>query len=78
MTLIETMNQLNVLLATVARDLNKVHRGNKAASQRVRVGTIRLAKIGKRFREESVDAEKSGKFKKKPPTKKGKRKKKKR
>ena len=78
MSLNETMNQLSALLATVTRDLGKVHRGNKAAAQRVRVGTINLEKIAKRFRKESVAAERSGKFKKKPAAKKAKRKKKKR
>ena len=78
MSLNETMNQLSALLMTVTKDLGKVHRGNKAAAQRVRVGTIKLEKIAKRFRKESVDAEKSGKMKRKPPAKKGKRKKKKR
>ena len=78
MSLIETMNQLNALLLTVTKDLGKVHRGNKAAAQRVRVGTIHLEKIAKRFRKESVDAEKSGKLRKKPAPKKGKKRKKKR
>ncbi len=78
MSLADTMNQLNALLLSVTKDLGKVHRGNKAAAQRVRVGTIKLEKIAKRFRKESVTAEKSGKLKKKPTSKKTKRRKKKR
>ena len=86
MALSETMNQLNQLLVSVAKDLMKVHRGNKAAAQRVRTGTIKLERIAKIFRKESVQAEKTGKFKKKPgsrataktPSKKAKAKKKKR
>ena len=66
MSLAETMNQLNAILTTLLRDLGKVHRGNKAAAQRVRVGTINLEKVAKQFRKESVALEKSGKFKKKP------------
>ncbi|MBI5272559.1 MAG: hypothetical protein HY861_01075 [Chlamydiia bacterium] len=63
MTLKESMNQLNNLLAGLTRDLGKVHRGNKTAAQRVRVGTIKLEKIAKVFRKDSVAAEKSGRFK---------------
>ncbi len=66
MSLSETMNQLNHLLVNLVKDLSKAHRGNKAAAQRVRTGTIRLEKVAKVFRKESVTAEKSGKFKKKP------------
>ena len=65
MSLNDTMNQLNHLLMSLSKDLTKVQRGNKAAAQRVRVGTIKLEKIGRNFRKESVSAEKSGKFKKK-------------
>ena len=67
MSLNETMNQLNHLLMSVSKDLTKVQRGNKAAAQRVRVGTIKLEKISKVFRKESVLAEKSGKFRKEAP-----------
>jgi hypothetical protein len=66
MSLTETINHLNHLLATLSRDMTKVIRGNKAAAQRVRTGTIRLEKVAKLFRKESIKAEKSGKFKKKP------------
>ena len=66
----ETVHQLHSLLEQVAADLNKVHRGNKSAAQRVRVGTIHLTKIGKQFRQESVAAEKGGRFRKKPKKKK--------
>ena len=70
MALSDTMNELNHLLSSLIKDLPKVHRGNKAAAQRVRTGTIKLEKIAKRFRKESVSAEKSGRFKKKPKSKK--------
>ncbi len=65
MALNETMTLLHHLLAQLMKDLNKAARGNKTAAQRVRTGTIRLEKLGKVFRKESVTAEKSGKFKKK-------------
>jgi hypothetical protein len=45
-------------------DLEKAANGNKAASQRVRTGTVRLEKTAKKYRKESIKAEKSGSFKK--------------
>jgi hypothetical protein len=65
MALIDTMNQMSHLLEDLGKDLVKVQRGNKAAAQRVRIGTIKLTKIGKGFRKESVLAEKNGRLKKK-------------
>ncbi|MBU6384047.1 MAG: hypothetical protein KGR16_07015 [Verrucomicrobia bacterium] len=65
MALSETTAKLESLLSALSKDLLKVYRGNKSAAQRVRVGTIRLEKVGKLFRKESVDAEKTGKFRKK-------------
>ena len=65
MALIDTMNQMTDLLEGLRRDLIKVQRGNKAAAQRVRIGTIKLTKIGKGFRKESMLAEKNGRLKKK-------------
>jgi hypothetical protein len=65
MSLNDTMGKLEALLASVYKDLAKVGRGNKAAAQRVRVGTIKLEKIAKQFRKESVAAERGGKLKKK-------------
>jgi hypothetical protein len=74
MSLLETMGKLEQLLIGVTKDLNKVNRGNKAAAQRVRVGTLHLEKIGKQFRKESVAAEKAGKLRK-PSKKKAKKRK---
>ena len=65
MALHETVNQLESLLISLAKDLIKVGRGNKSAAQRARVGTIRLEKIGKLFRKESIHAERNGKIRKK-------------
>lgn len=76
MALVDTINHLNQLLHALIRDLIKVTRGNKTAAQRVRTGTIKLEKIAKIFRKESVYAEKSGRLKKKKsPVKKIKKKK---
>jgi hypothetical protein len=71
MALADTINLLNQLLTSLAKDLLKVQRGNKAASQRIRTGTIKLERVAKVFRKESVHAEKTGKFKKKPVSKRG-------
>jgi hypothetical protein len=64
MTLKETMQQLDQLLTRVVKDLPKVHRGNKSAAQRIRVGTIKLERVAKLFRRESVAQEKGGRLKK--------------
>lgn len=64
MGLKETIQEMHSLLDSITRSLMKAGKGNKAASQRVRTGTIRLEKVAKKFRKESVSAEKSGKFKK--------------
>lgn len=65
MALGETLGKLEQLVSVLSKDLSKVYKGNKSAAQRVRVGTLRLEKVGKLFRKESVTAEKSGKFRKK-------------
>jgi hypothetical protein len=65
MSLNDTMVKLEHLIMGITKDLGKVNRGNHAAAQRVRVGTIRLEKVGKQFRKESVAAEKSGRLRKK-------------
>ncbi len=65
MALIETVTDLGQLLTSLTKDLTKVSRGNKTAAQRVRTGTVRLEKIAKLFRRESVLAEKAVRAKKK-------------
>ncbi|MBI3508383.1 MAG: hypothetical protein HY069_01925 [Chlamydiia bacterium] len=65
MSFIDSIHYLNTLLTNLSRDMLKVQRGNKAAAQRVRVGTIRLEKVARDFRRESLTAEKRGTFKKK-------------
>ncbi len=66
MALKDTIKNLKTLLVGVASDLDKSDGGNKAASQRVRTGTIHLEKVAKLYRRESIQAEKSGSFKKRP------------
>jgi hypothetical protein len=60
MGLQETVKRMRELLAGISVDLEKSVGGNKAAAQRVRTGTIKLEKIAKNYRKESIHAEKSG------------------
>ena len=58
MALSQTIKGVRDLLARLAHDLHKAEKGNKAASQRVRTGTIRLEKLAKVYRKESIHEEK--------------------
>lgn len=60
MGLNETTKHMREFLAALSVDLEKAAGGNKAAAQRVRTGTIRLEKLAKMYRKESIAAEKSG------------------
>jgi len=75
MNLKDTANTLMRQLEGCVRDLHKANKGNRAAAQRVRTGTIKLEKCAKLYRKESVAAEKKGLFKKprKAPAKKTKK-----
>ena len=61
MSIKETIKTMHTLLDRLTKDLKKVEKNNKAASQRVRTGTINLAKIAKKFRKESILEEKKNK-----------------
>lgn len=63
MSLKVTVEEMRQLLRTVTDDLAKATTGNKAASQRVRVTTVDLEKAAKKYRKESISAERSGKGK---------------
>ena len=63
MALQDTVKEVRSLLARLTIDIEKAANGNKAASQRVRTGTVSLEKVGKKYRKESIRAEKSGSFK---------------
>lgn len=72
MGLHETTKHMRDLLCAISVDLEKSASGNKAAAQRVRTGTIRLEKIAKHYRKESISSEKHGgsrKQQKKAPAK---------
>ncbi|KAF3362872.1 Histone-like developmental protein [Chlamydiales bacterium STE3] len=65
MALKDTIKQMRELLNGIAHDLEKADGGNKAASQRVRTGTVKLEKIAKHYRKESIKSEKTTKGPKK-------------
>lgn len=70
MALKDTVKHLKDLLNNIVHDLEKADGGNKAASQRVRTGTVKLEKIAKLYRKESIKSEKANKGTKKPAAKK--------
>ena len=70
MALKETTKHLKDLLNSIVHDLEKADGGNKAASQRVRTGTVKLEKIAKMYRKESIKSEKTTKGTKRPTAKK--------
>ena len=61
MALKDTVDHLRTLLVELVKDLDKANRGNKAASQRVRTKTIKLEKVAKLYRKESINSEKKEK-----------------
>lgn len=69
MALKETTKHLRDLLCHITADLEKADNGNKAAAQRVRTGTVKLEKVAKLFRKESIKSEKATKGTKKPAKK---------
>ena len=66
MSLNQTVNEMRNLLGNIQSDLEKAVGGNKAASQRVRTGTVTLEKVAKRYRKESIVTEKKSKGRAKP------------
>ena len=65
MAIKDTTSSLRKLLAHITHDLEKADGGNKAASQRVRTGTVKLEKTAKLYRKESISSEKKTKGTKK-------------
>ena len=50
----DTVQTMKKLLQDVLKDLDKGLTGNKAASQRARVNTVKLEKLAKIYRKESL------------------------
>ncbi len=71
MALNVTFKHLTDLLNQISHDLVKAEKGNKAASQRVRTGTVKLEKVAKLYRKESIKSEKANKGHRKPAKKAG-------
>ena len=69
MSLNHTYNNLRGLLSHITADLSKAENGNKAAAQRVRTGTVKLEKVAKAYRKESIASERGGSSKKKSSSK---------
>jgi hypothetical protein len=65
MALKSTVNTMKKMIAEIQYDLDKAEEGNKAAAKRVRIGTIKFAKVSKIYRKESVAAGKKGGSRKK-------------
>lgn len=61
MSIKDTFKQMRELLNNIVADLDKSENGNKAASQRVRTGTVKLEKLAKSYRKESIAHEKKTK-----------------
>lgn len=70
MALKDTIKHLKDLLTNITSDMDKAEGGNKAASQRVRTGTVRLEKVAKAYRKESIKHEKTTKGTRKASSKK--------
>lgn len=51
-------DEMSDLLNTILKDMPKVYKGNKQAAQRVRIATIELSKISKKWRKLSMSLEK--------------------
>lgn len=66
MSIKDTYKHMRELLVNITTDLEKSENGNKAASQRVRTGTVKLEKLAKSYRKESIAHEKKSKEQKKP------------
>lgn len=58
MPLCHTIVQIRKLLSDMQKDLVKAEKGNRAAAQRVRTGSVLFSKVAKSYRKESVAAEK--------------------
>lgn len=56
MALKDTIKKMHEMLESMKKDLIKAEKDNRAASQRVRTGSIKFSKIAKIFRKESVAA----------------------
>lgn len=69
MALHNTISHVKDLLHRIQHDIGKAEHGNKAAAQRVRTNTVKLEKIAKTYRKESISNEKQNKGQRRPAKK---------
>ncbi|MFN0065863.1 MAG: histone [Chlamydiales bacterium] len=60
MAIKDTCKTMRELLDMIQKDMDKAEAGNKAAAQRVRTNSIKLEKVAKVYRKESVKETRSG------------------
>ncbi len=70
MAFLETTEELVELLQMILEDVPKMLKGNKTAAQRIRTKTIKITKVSKVWRKESLDQEKKKNSRKKKEKKK--------
>lgn len=70
MSFLQTTEELVELLQTILEDVPKMLKGNKTAAQRIRTKTVKIAKISKVWRKESLDQERKKVIRKKKEKKK--------
>ncbi len=51
-------DQMAEILSMIMKDIPKVQKGNKLATQRIRCATIELSKVSKKWRKMSLEVEK--------------------
>ncbi len=70
MSFLQTTEELVDLLQTILEDVPKMLRGNKTAAQRIRTKTVKITKVSKIWRKESLDQERKKVARKKKEKKK--------
>ncbi len=58
MSFISTTDLLIECCESILHDMPKAMKGNKSAAQRIRTGTVRMAKVSKEWRKLSLDRDK--------------------
>jgi len=56
---LKSTDEMSNLLEAITKDIPKAYKGNKLAMQRIRIATIELSKISKKWRKLSLQQEKN-------------------